>query len=353
MMVIQRDRRWDFVKLVLMFLIVYGHFCPAGEDWTPVTRLIGLCAIPGFFLVSGYFQSRITDIIDLWGKIQRSFFRIIVPMVTWGTIYVLVSLLLSISEGSIDDAEGILQFVKYAPFYIAGIYWFLTALLLCILFGSLLSLIIENYKIVGCLLVFLSPICFCAFFCDFMEKYHFSFVWFFYVVGMLFRSWENKFQKVNRIIWDFLVVISLIIFVIIGVRYAPHNTFYFTSNCIGDSSLGFIINRYLLYLVSTISVIYSLIWIYQKYKEKRVIKILASYGEDTLFVYCSHVLVLVFLYRPLLMPFLYCEQGNWIVRTCESIVGLVASAFIYYMMQIICICCKQHPRLRLLLMGIK
>ena len=80
----QRNLSWDFVKL--MFLIVFGHFCPAGESWTLVTRIVGLCAILGFFFVSDYFQSRITSDADFVGKLCKTLLHIVVPMTAWGVV---------------------------------------------------------------------------------------------------------------------------------------------------------------------------------------------------------------------------------------------------------------------------
>lgn len=347
----QRDSSWDFVKLILMFLIVFGHFCPAGKSWTPVTRIVGLCAIPGFFFISGYFQSRITNFNDLFAKYLKSLKRIMVPMLSWGVIYVILNLVQLIFLGDISDVYGILQFLKYSPFYVAGIYWFLTALLFCIIIGSLFSWVIYKNEVIGFLLTALSTICFCFVSPFFMERYHFSFIWFFYVAGMLYKHLGGIINKYKLIPWDYIFILLFIIVVVYGMQFIPQFTFYYTSNIIGDSSLCFVIFRFVFYLIATITVIYGINSFYYSFKEKPIISQFASYGGDTLFVYCSHVLVLVFIYRPIVLSHLYCEQGSWINRINELIVGIIVSLLIYFLMQKLCLYSKHFRLLRVLFMG--
>ena len=291
----QREFSWDFIKFILMFFIVYGHLCPAGEAWSPVTRIIGLFVIPGFFFISGYFQSQIEDVSSLLRKYQRLFMRIVLPMLSWGTIYVLVSLLQNVFKGDIVDANGLFQFIKYFPIYVMGIFWFLTALILCAIFGSFISLIVVNNMYIGISILLVCPLVFCIISPPFFEHYHFSFVWLFYVVGMLNRHMANKYFSINKI-WDILFLVLFVVIVFVGVGYEPQNTFYYESNLIRESSITFVLSRYVLYLIATISIIYGLMRFFRMFEESRIVNRLASFGADTLFIYCSHVLVLVFLY---------------------------------------------------------
>ena len=158
----QRDLSWDFVKFVLMFFILYGHFCPAGEEWTPVTRIIGLYVIPGFFFVSGYFQTQVRNFSSLIEKMKRLLMRIVLPMLSWGSIYVFISLLQSLYRGDITDAIDVYQFFKYSPFYVMGFYWFFTAMLFCVILGTLLSWIRGKNTYLYLFLLFASPFFFCV-----------------------------------------------------------------------------------------------------------------------------------------------------------------------------------------------
>lgn len=347
-----REYSWDFVKTVLMFFVVFGHLCPAGDEWTPVTRIIGLFAIPGFFFVSGYFQSQVEDLSGLFRKMQRLFMRIVLPMLSWGTIYVFLSSIQLFRSGEITNANEYFQFIKYFPIYAMGIYWFFTALILCVIVGSIMFWLIEKKKLIGLSLMLASPILFCIVSPNFFERYHFSFVWFFYVLGMLYRHVAERFSFSNQI-WKLLFGGLFLIIVIIGVNFEPQRTFYYESNLICQSSTFFVLKRYMLYLAATSSVIYGLIWFYRMFKENMRVKQWASYGADTLFVYCSHVLILVLWYRPFVLPYLYHEHASWTVCILEHVIGLFASVLIYYLMQRLCLYCKQFRWLRVLLMGSK
>ena len=151
----KREGNWDFVKLLLMFFIVYGHICPANpEEWTPVTRIIGLFAIPLFFFISGYFQSKVDSFKALIDRYKKNFFRIVVPMLSWGLIYVFFSSI-KLFDGISYNFVDVWSFYKYTPFYIMGFYWFLTALIFCQIIGSVLSLIINSNIKIGILFFFL------------------------------------------------------------------------------------------------------------------------------------------------------------------------------------------------------
>lgn len=352
MIVPQRELHWDFVKFILMFFIVFGHLCPAGEEWTPVTRIIGLFVIPGFFFVSGYFQSQVKDISGLSRKMKRLFIRIVLPMSSWGGIYVLLSLIQYVFSGEISNINDLFQFLKYFPVYIMGIYWFFTALILCVIFGSFFSFYVENNRFLGVSLLFMSPILFCITAPTFFEQYHFSFVWLFYVTGMMYRCTFCKMFSAQRV-WDILLFVIFIVIIVIGVGYEPKHTFYYKSNLIFESSFSFVFFRYILYLAATIPVIYGLFRFYQIYKDNQKVVQMASYGADTLFIYCSHVLILVFLYRPFVLPCLYHASGGWKACVYEHIVGLIASVLMYLMMQKLCLYFKQFRLLRVFLMGEK
>lgn len=85
-----RKGNWDFAKAVLMFFVIYGHVCPAfaidsyAESWCALTRISGLFVMPLFFFISGYFQSAITDFDQLVQKFRRTFYRVVVPLMSWG-----------------------------------------------------------------------------------------------------------------------------------------------------------------------------------------------------------------------------------------------------------------------------
>lgn len=359
---IKRDKSWDFVKFVLMFLVVFGHVCPADvEKWTPVTRIVGLFVMPLFFFVSGYFQSSIIVIRGLVQKFKKTFFRIVIPLIVWGGLYVCLSILKLYHIPDFDNSASVQEyyanvasFLKYTPFYIAGFYWFLTALLLCIFVGSCLSFLITIKKEIGLLVMVLSPVLFCMFPHSLIELYHFSFVWLFYVMGMLFKYYEQCILNIGKQkLWSLFFFIALLVTICLGVNFSPRDTFYYTSNLFTDTSISFIIRRFGIYLLAVITVLYWMKSLYNRFSTRRLISKLANNGQDTLFIYCSHVLFLEFLYKPLLMPVLYHKDGSLMMVIYEHLVGLIISALLYALLQYLCSICHWSKMVSFLLLGIK
>lgn len=351
----KREGNWDFVKLLLMFFIVYGHICPANpEEWTPVTRIIGLFAIPLFFFISGYFQSKVDSFKALIDRYKKNFFRIVVPMLSWGLIYVFFSSI-KLFDGISYNFVDVWSFYKYTPFYIMGFYWFLTALIFCQIIGSVLSLIINSNIKIGILLLLASFPFFCLLPPNFIEHYHFSFIWFFYGVGMLYRQLGKDWltHEYSVIIQLSMSIMTIILLFGIGIHFMPSDTFYYKSNLVANTLYSFVIQRYALYFIVSLLMLFWMHQCYKRFKDKVIIQTLASWGLDTLFIYCSHMLFLEFIYKPCMLPFLFHEDGTILERLMEHLVGFVLSLVLYYLLQSVCIYSKRFKWVRMLLMGMQ
>jgi fucose 4-O-acetylase-like acetyltransferase len=356
----ERDASWDFVKTVLMFVVVFGHVCPAGSEWTPVTRIVGLFVMPLFFFVSGYFQSRITSFKALVGKLKKTTFRIVIPMMVWGGFYVFLSVLKiyqfpSFSSGVsvYEYVKNVVGFLKYTPLYIAGFYWFLTALLLCIVVGSCLSYLMTIRQSVGIFVLIISPLLFCMLPYTMIELYHFSFVWLFYVTGMLFREYEQHLICLGKPqIWNVFFFIALVVVIYIGSKFHPRDTFYYTRNVFSETSVTFIIIRYAIYLLAVVTMLYWIRSLYNRFSKNILIARFANYGQDTLFIYCSHVLFIDFLYKPLLLSMLYHVSAPLMIVFCEHLIGILLSIVLYSVLQLLCSNLIRFKSCRMLLMGL-
>ena len=357
----QRDLSWDFVKLVLMFFVVFGHVCPASEtEWTPVTRIVGLFVMPLFFFVSGFFQSKIRDFKSLLEKYKKTIYRIVIPLFVWGGIYVFLSVLKlypfpDVSNSALvqEYVKNVISFLKYTPFYIAGFYWFLTALLLCIIVGSCMSFLITIRRGVGLLVLGISPLFFCILPYTLIELYHFSFVWLFYVAGMLFK--ENKvilldMEKKKK--WIVIFFGMLLVAICLGVNFYPRDTFYYTSNLLLETPMKFIVRRNALYLTTVLAMLYWIRFLYNRFSKNKLIDRFANYGQDTLFIYCSHMLFIDFLCKPFLLPVLYHVNGSLIMVIFEHIVGLLISVMLYVILQYLCGICHKSKMASILLLGV-
>lgn len=357
-----RDKSWDFVKFFLMFFVVYGHICPASvAEWTPVTRVVGLFVMPLFFFVSGFFQSRILDYKTLMEKYKKTIYRIVVPLLVWGVIYVFLSVLKLYQVPDVFDSTSVLEYVmdvssflKYTPFYISGFYWFLTALLFCIFVGSCLSFMITVRRNVGISVLAISPLFFCMLPYTIIELYHFSFVWLFYVAGMLYKEYKDSFIGIKTIInWDVIFFVILLVAIFWGVNFYPNDSFYYRSNLLTETQITFVVKRYALYLMMVLTMLYWIRSFYNRFSKKKLIVRFANYGQDTLFIYCSHMLFIDFIYKPFLLPVLYHENGSRIMVMCEHIVGLLISVMLYVLLQYLCKICHKSKMASFLLLGMK
>lgn len=350
-----REPNWDFVKTVLMFFIVFGHMCPANpEMWTPVTRVIGLFAIPLFFFISGFFQSKVDSYKALLDKYKRNFYRIIVPMLSWGVVYIVLSSIKQFVGVSFNIAD-VWQFYKYTPFYIMGFYWFLTALIFCQIFGAISSLVITSNRTIGVNILLFSFLFFCLLPPNLIEHYNFSFCWLFYGVGMLYRLYGKEWlqKEFSYTIHFCMAIITIVLLFGIGIHYMPNDTFYYRSNLVAESRVTFIIQRFFLYLAVSFLMLFWMQQCYRRFKDKTIVQTIASWGGDTLFIYCSHMLFLEFLYKPIMLSYLFHENGSVLVRLSEHFGGLLLSLALYWVLQCICMYCKRFKWVRVLLMGIK
>ena len=344
-----RELQWDFVKTILMFLVVYGHVSPANdnityaETWNGITRITGLFVMPLFFIISGYFQSNIQSFNDLISKYKRTVTRILIPLISWGVVYLLVHYFMS----------GYLPPI-YAPLSFS---WFLSALLFCIISGSLVSFLLNVKETFGWLvmillqlIVILMP----------FDIFHLSFVFSYYLFGMFIKLVLNKYSigclficnRVSRSFSSlcFVIVLSVII-AYLGYNFYPSDSFYFTSNLLKHTDFNFIVYRFILCLIASILFLFWCFKFYENHKRNTIVQRIAVIGRDTLFIYCSHVIFLSLIYSPFLSSIL---GGGLQTFHALSIllVNPIMTIVLYITLQYCCDGFKHSKLLSLLFLGI-
>lgn len=354
-----RKGSWDFVKAILMFIVIYGHVCPAlsgisySDNWCTLTRITGLFVMPLWFFVSGYFQSSITSVKDLIKKYKRSISRIAIPLIIWGCLLVIINFQDTwYNPDKTDLVNQIIFFGKHSVYRITSFYWFLSALLLCILFGSLMSLILNKIPELGVSLLIISlPI----FILSKFDLFYFSFIWFYYGCGMLFRLLEDKVKNrfKNNLILGVFSFISIIC-IVVGYFFYPRYTFYMKSNLVCDTDLLFILFRYVLCLTASLCALFWIFKIYEKFNKQVIVSYLTSSGQDTLFLYCSHVLLLSYAVKPIVENSLG-SQGIFenIQVARYYIVAPVLSVVLYILLLQIAKLLMKYKLSKMLLMGVR
>lgn len=247
-----------------------------------------------------------------------------------------------------DSLAHILLFYVVAG--VANYYWFLSALLICLLLGSLISWLQCKSTKYGIIVLFCSLPIFSILRVDI---FHFTFIWFYYGCGMLFKQYEAKCKTLmsNRTYW--IIIIASIFCVVIGYFFYPKYTFYRTSNLISKTCFSFILLRYLLCLVASVCVLHWIFQIYDKYKNKSIIIYLTQTGSETLFLYCSHVLILSYLVTPMIDNY-FGDGGVLSDMTMIRyyIVAPIITLLLYYFLCLLAMYLKRIPIFRVLFLGL-
>ena len=238
---------------------------------------------------------------------------------------------------------------------VLSFYWFLSALIICIILGSLLSYWVSRVH-VGSVLIFfvISPIIFILLPRDYFRL---SFFWFYYCFGMIVQLFEKKildfYNKKERLV-NISVVFATILVLIIGMNYYPDKTFYGTSNLLRETTFSYIVLRYLLYLLASMTALYWLFVIYKIFNNCSLVQWLTISGQDTLFLYCSHTLILSYLVKPIVCQY---TEGVGLFPQFQVITYYVISPIVatimYYILQVICNSFKHSRILKKCFMGTK
>ncbi len=118
----------DFLKCVLIVLMVVFHFSWFGDMYLTAKKVVYAFHMPGFLLVSGYFAAvwRSGAVGDFLGRRMKWIF---VPYVVMESLYAVASTFLPVRGGlEVLDAAHVAEAVLLHP---VGPYWYLHTLMLC------------------------------------------------------------------------------------------------------------------------------------------------------------------------------------------------------------------------------
>lgn len=230
-----RKLDWDFIKGVLMFIVIWGHICPNSSDasyvvtWNTVSRVTGLFVMPLFFFVSGYFFKPVYSMQSFMKKQINIGKRIGIPLLLWGVLSYF-------SMNVFNHTEIAFSLISLKQCLMHSLYflWYLSALILCVATTCFISMICgENrrkfgFLSVGSIFIF----CFLP-----LDYFHFSFVWLFYVSGIYYRMYESRCMNRKQTLSVGWMIILTCLLIVIGVNYYPEYTFYLLDNQI-DSVIG-------------------------------------------------------------------------------------------------------------------
>lgn len=147
----------DFVKGILISLMVLFHLSLFAETYENVTEWVYSFHMSGFLLISGYFQKTEGDFPKLWALTRKIF----IPYIIFEAVYLIGLYLLGEILGSQNQASLTLGSACERLFLSpAGTYWYLHTLYICIVASFCISWLKLNsfasWMLTGCTLFILT-----------------------------------------------------------------------------------------------------------------------------------------------------------------------------------------------------
>lgn len=298
----------DFVKGLLIVLVVWGHICAhsSGIDYEKnmLTSYIRLFQMPMFILISGFFQKTIASSGDLLIRVRKTFLNIGLPLFVWALIASLVMWGLQIIGLYDFSINTLISFSRtvYANIFF---YWFLPCLIICILLNAIIGYVANRFSIralylhiASIPLILLIPI----------DMFYFQFMWPFFILGIYLHELAqkdymvailegnapNQLEKLLYVIWGGVIICSL--FWPTKYTFYNINNYIFLNNFQVVNAVIFIILRQVIYIVATLVTLYFILKLYYLNKDNRVIGFISNIGKETLFIYLFHLLIVAYLF---------------------------------------------------------
>lgn len=293
-----RDLKWDFVKGLLIIFVIWGHCCSyiSGDSYEKnfLTTYIRLFQMPLFIFISGFFQTKVHSLPELIKKMKKLIIHIGVPFGVWMLISYLAKQINIIAVG------GTINFDIVDVIRASSALWYLGCLGICASLFLVISYVFKRSSqyVLGLSIVLLMLIP--------TSIFQVQFMWPFYLLGHLaHNSLEmcKNLQK-DKKKSDVIVLILSLIVGFSGYMFPTKYTFYNIGNYfIMDAfleSVIFILLRFALYWMTSMVVLYWMIRLYNCVKDRNVTKVICSIGQKTLFLYVSHVTILLYTLKPII-----------------------------------------------------
>lgn len=300
----KRKCNYDFIKGVLIILVVWGHCCSylSGSNYEKnlLTSYIRLFQMPLFIFMSGYFVKSVYKIDELYDRVKKIFYHIGIPYVVWTIIAFTLDLAQNNVEGSL-----IKSLLSHST-----LLWYFGCLIICSILFWMLSLLKAYKKTMGVTaFVLVTAIIMCIP----VRFFHIDFLWIFFCIGFLYRRNEAQIKEYINVhlsqayIGLFLVAIIVLA---VGYIYPTSYTFYNMSNNFFQNGIGIysifnsliaIAIRYIIYSLSTLLSFVLLNLLYHvlesRHNIKKWIDVVTVLGRETLVLYAGHIVVLCCIIR--------------------------------------------------------
>lgn len=281
-----RNTKIDALKGVAIFLVILGHVIQllkygTGEDAvqnilsSTSGKIIYLVHMPMFIFLSGYLQAKRLK-LSSFSDIVKS---LIVPMTIWGIAFT-----------GLNMALGLTQFTVVNMCHALFAYWFIWALLICIVFTKIGFIIDKKVKnmivslVIAYILLLLLP----------DIRYYNSYICYakclfpFFAAGILFKEHSILTRIDNRGTLCLSIYIGAIVFVhydwfiyFLNPNIIPH----FTSNLYTFVKVGFL-------FVAGMAGIFVFYWLLEDIYRFRRLSFIEKFGQYTLSIYfIQHIII--------------------------------------------------------------
>lgn len=277
-----RSLEFDILKGLAIFLVLCGHsimdFSSADKNDNSLYVFICSFHMPLFMLMSGFFSASTLN-LPIKEIINKKFWQLIYPTVTFGIIYLIVNILV-MGEPVRDSLS----------FFLVG-FWFLKSCFLCFIILGICLKITPGKKLIGCLIALILSQCLPFFKMTYMLP--------FFVMGYLLST-NRKFLYQNT---GIVFLFSLILY---GSGFL-----YYSQSDLRDISLVALKNsllsgslymlqdyaimqlmRFFLGFTGSLTIMCGVIWIVNRFKIKSDITGFSTYGKYTLGIYVLQTIIL-------------------------------------------------------------
>jgi fucose 4-O-acetylase-like acetyltransferase len=269
----------DFLKGVLIFLVVTGHVLQHGVyQWQghwedPLFKAIYLFHMPLFMAVAGYLSQPGIERISAWQAIQSRFRSYIVPLIVWSSLYCLAVTVL------IDHVshETISRLPSYLLKQISSDLWFLGAL-----FGSVVVTALT--RLTGRFFAICYPLSFLAVLClpEQGNLILFKFTYPFFQIGYALAKWGIPEFFKRRPLFVFIAAL-----VPAGLCYHWFDTDTYVYNsgmALTAANSSHLLVRFGGALSGSVAVIYALQFLHARLSSG-VKGIFDAFGRDSIYIY--------------------------------------------------------------------
>lgn len=330
-----RNLYLDISKGIAIILVVFGHniqygsFAYKNENFfdNPIFIAIYSFHMPLFMLISGYLFYHSINRHSWNHNFKSRFTKLVLPIIIWHSIYLFISDIYSLWNGS--DISWGAQLISYL-----SAIWFLWAIFWC----SLVLLIIHRY-FKDNLIVYIFVGVF-ALLLPGISKYVYMYPYF--VMGYLFNKYKlsNKITTFNNNTKNILSAFLFIVFIGLYFLYTKEDYIYITGTTIVKHirdlnpkielhQLSIDIFRYTIGLVGSICVLIIIKITYKHIGEKTAL-ILGKIGKKSIGIY---IISTIFINNFILPRLPHRENFGYGMVIIETIIIIAITYFLTYMLE--------------------